>query len=81
MAQKDGYIGLQAEVPLGGQFEFKDIYVTELKHRPLFNGNDLSGWEGAGRDAKECWTVEEGLLKCTGRKGTLASQHGTVREL
>jgi hypothetical protein len=69
VAQKVGYIGLQAEVPLGGQFEFKDIYVTELKHRPLFNGSDLSGWEGAGRDAKDCWTVEDGQLKCTGEKG------------
>jgi len=26
-----GYIGLQAEVPGGGQFRFKNIYITELK--------------------------------------------------
>lgn len=65
----DGYIGLQAEVPLGGQFEFKDLYVTELDHRPLFNGRDLTGWEGAGAEASKCWKVEDGLLTCTGDKG------------
>jgi len=27
---KEGYIGIQAEVPLGGQFLFKDILITEL---------------------------------------------------
>jgi hypothetical protein len=40
-----------------------------LGHRPLFNGQDLAGWEGAGQDAKACWTVEDGLFKCTGEKG------------
>jgi hypothetical protein len=75
----DGYIGLQAEVPLGGQFEFKDIVVTELAHRPLFNGQDLSGWEGADTDAAACWRVEEGLLVCTGEEGPWlrsAQEHG-----
>lgn len=66
---KTGYIGLQVEVPLGGQFEFKNLFVTELNHRPLFNGIDLTGWEGAGQDAAKCWKVEEGLLVCTGAKG------------
>jgi hypothetical protein len=28
---REGYIAIQAEVPLGGEFEFKDIYLTELK--------------------------------------------------
>ena len=64
-----GYIALQAEVPGGGQFEFKDIVITELHHRPLFNGKDLRGWEGAGRDAALCWEVEDGLLVCNGKKG------------
>lgn len=67
--ERDGYIGLQSEVPGGGQFEFKEIYVTELNHRPLFNGQDLSGWVGAGKDAALCWKVEDGLLMCTGEKG------------
>jgi hypothetical protein len=65
----DGFIGLQAEVPGGGQFEFRDIFVTELGFRSLFNGSDLSGWEGAGRDASQCWAVDNGWLTCTGEKG------------
>ena len=64
-----GYIGLQAEVTKGGQFEFRNIRITEHGHRSLFNGRDLSGWEGAGADAAACWQVDEGLLTCTGKKG------------
>ncbi len=64
-----GYIGFQAEVTLGGQFEFKNIAITELGHASLFNGRDLSGWVGAGADAKLCWQVEDGAIKCTGAKG------------
>lgn len=74
-----GYIGLQAEVPGGGPFAFKDIYVTELHHRPLFNGQDLTGWEGGGQDAERCWKVEDGVLLCTGEKGPwlrTAEQYG-----
>lgn len=66
---EDGYLGLQVEVPLGGQFEFKNIQVTEIGYQPLFNGSDLTGWEGAGQEASACWQVEEGLLMCTGKKG------------
>ena len=64
-----GYIALQSEVAGGGQFEFKDIFVTELDHQTMFNGQDLSGWQGAGQDAKQCWKVDDGLLVCTGDKG------------
>jgi hypothetical protein len=32
--------------------------------QPLFNGKDLTGWEGPGG----AWTVENGAIKCTGRK-------------
>jgi hypothetical protein len=64
-----GYIALQVEVPLGGQFEFKNIYVTELDHHAIFNGRDLTGWEGAGQDAAACWKVEDGTIVCTGAKG------------
>ena len=67
--QPQGYIGLQCEAPGGGQFEFKDLYVTELGYRPLFDGKSLDGWEGAGQDASACWKVEDGLLMCTGDKG------------
>ncbi len=64
-----GYLGLQVEVPNGGQFEFKEIYVTELDAQSLFNGRDLSGWEGGGAAADLCWEVTDGELLCTGAKG------------
>lgn len=69
ITEPEGHIGIQVEVPQGGQFEFKDLRVTELGYTSLFNGRDLSGWEGAGDDAAKCWKVEEGLLVCTGKKG------------
>jgi hypothetical protein len=37
--------------------------------RPLFNGQDLTGWEGADREASACWLVEGGHLVCTGKPG------------
>ena len=64
-----GYVALQSEVAGGGQFEFKDIFVTELDHRSMFNGKDLTGWEGAGQPAERCWKVADALLVCTGDKG------------
>ncbi|HUY32509.1 MAG TPA: DUF1080 domain-containing protein [Pirellulales bacterium] len=64
-----GHIGLQAEVDKGGEFEFREIYVTELDHHSIFNGRDLTGWEGGGADAAACWTVDEGVLLCTGKPG------------
>lgn len=65
-----GYVGLQAEVPGGGQFEFKDIRITEFGYCSLFNGSDLTGWEAASGDAAQCWQVEDGLLMCNGQRGT-----------
>jgi hypothetical protein len=55
--------------PGGGQFEFKNITITELDFTSLFNGSDLTGWEGAGQEATLCWKVEDGLVTCTGKKG------------
>lgn len=71
----EGYIGFQSEVPLGGRFAFRNIQVTELDSRPLFNGEDLAGWEGASAKAESCWGVEEGSLICTGEKGTWLRSH------
>ena len=64
-----GYIGLQCEVPGGGQFEFKNIAVTELDFKPLFDGTSLDDWEGAGQPAEKCWKVSDGTIECTGEKG------------
>ena len=69
LESSEGYIGLQAEVPGGGQFLFRNIRITELKHRSLFNGTDLSGWEGAGGDAASCWQVEDGAIVGLKKKG------------
>ena len=64
-----GHLGLQAEVAEGSSVAFRDLTVTELTHRSMFNGRDLSGWEpGAGTEATS-WTVEDGLLVCNGKKG------------
>jgi len=66
---RDGYIGIQVEVPGGGQFEFKDIAITEIGYQSLFDGSTLAGWEGAGAAAEKCWKVEDGTIDCTGEKG------------
>ncbi|WP_254507414.1 3-keto-disaccharide hydrolase [Anatilimnocola floriformis] len=66
---EEGYLGIQVEVPAGGQFEFKNIQVTEVGYESLFNGKDLAGWQGAGEEASACWQVEDGVLLCTGKKG------------
>jgi hypothetical protein len=56
----DGYIGLQSEVDGGGQFEFRDITVTDLDFTRLFNGKDLTGWTGDTSG----YSVEHGSLVC-----------------
>jgi hypothetical protein len=38
-------------------------------YRPLFDGQSLAGWEGAGQPAEKCWKAEDGTLVCTGEKG------------
>jgi hypothetical protein len=64
-----GHVGLQVEVPKGGQFLVRKFRVTELGHRPLFNGTDLAHWEGADKPADLCWRIEDGLLHGTRSKG------------
>ena len=61
----EGLIALQAEVPGGGQFEFKEIYVTELNRENLFNGKDLAGWFNINC-AASTWRAEDGMIRCTG---------------
>lgn len=36
--------------------------------RPLFNGKDLTGWQGM-QGSPDNWGVKDGLLTCTGGKG------------
>ena len=56
----DGFIGIQSEVPAGGEFEFRNVKVTETGFAPIFNGKDLSGWRGATGG----YSVENGSLVC-----------------
>lgn len=46
------------------------IQAFEPEFRSLFNGRDLTGWEGVTSDAAQSWRVEDGAIVCTGRKGT-----------
>lgn len=68
LKEPQGYVGFQIEVPKGGQFLIRNVSLVELDSQPLFNGVDLTGWEGGGAPAEVCWKVEEGLLVCTGEK-------------
>jgi hypothetical protein len=54
-----GHIGLQVEVPGGGRFAIRNVQITELGYTSLFNGRDLTGWEGAGQAASTCWRVRK----------------------
>jgi hypothetical protein len=40
---RPGFLGLQIEVPLGGQFEFRNIRVTEYDSQSVFDGQTLAG--------------------------------------
>jgi len=49
--------------------------ATWLKATPLtlFNGKDLEGWTGLGRNENLGWTVEDGVLKSTGHAKNLVT--------
>lgn len=64
-----GFIGIQAEVPQGGTFQVRNVRITELGFRSLFNGQDLQGWEPASPESSTTWQVSDGLLQCTGHRG------------
>ena len=64
-----GYIGIQVEVPGGGQFLVRNIKVTELNFTSLFNGKDFTSWEGAGKPAENCWATQNGELVGLKKKG------------
>ncbi|MSR60751.1 MAG: DUF1080 domain-containing protein [Planctomycetaceae bacterium] len=79
LKQRIGYVGLQCEVIKGGKFQFRNLSITELGYRSLFDGKSLDGWTGAGEPAEKCWVVREGLLACTGAPGPWlrsGEQHG-----
>ena len=63
LKRKTGHIGFQAEKH---KFAFRNVRIKELDSEPLFNGGDLTGWEGYGTST-EAWKVEDGVLVCTGK--------------
>jgi hypothetical protein len=69
LKEPSGHVGIQCEVPKGGQFLIRNVWITELGFTSLFNGQNFAGWEGAGQPAETCWKIENGLLICTGQKG------------
>ncbi len=50
--------------------------AAEPGFRSLFNGHDLSGWEGVTSGAGQSWRVADGVLVCTGEKGTWLRSKG-----
>ncbi|MFN0199583.1 MAG: DUF1080 domain-containing protein [Planctomycetaceae bacterium] len=64
-----GFVGIQVEVPKGGQFLVRKFDLVEIGYSSLFNGEDFTQWEGADGPADACWTVKEGTLQCTGTNG------------
>ncbi len=63
----EGYIGLQSATETGGEFEFRNLRVTDLDYRSLFNGTDLSGWVGDTNG----YAVENGAIVCLPSGGRL----------
>ena len=47
-----------------------DALAAEACFVPLFNGRDLSGWEGVTAPASASWKVENGMIVCIGQEGT-----------
>ncbi len=66
-----GQIELQSH---NSQLYFRNIFIRELPETkklfsgPLFNGEDLSGWQQIG-GKKGSWRVEKGILFTTGKGG------------
>ncbi len=46
------------------------LAAAEPGFRSLFNGRDLTGWEGVTSAAEKSWRVSDGAIVCTGEKGT-----------
>jgi hypothetical protein len=66
---RPGRVEIRSGPSCSAPLEVRDVRIVELGHRGLFNGRDLSDWEGAGSDADQCWAVRDGILLCTGEKG------------
>ena len=43
--------------------------AADKEFKPLFNGKDLTGWQGMGGPLTN-WKVDNGVLSCTGKPGS-----------
>ncbi len=66
-----GLIGLQLNE---GQVEFRDIKLKPLELKPLFNGQDLTGWKTYPEMASKFTVTEEGWLNVQDGRGQLETE-------
>ena len=45
------------------------VTATDKDFQPLFNGKDLTGWQGMGGPMTN-WEIKDGVLSCTGKGGS-----------
>jgi hypothetical protein len=69
LPRRTGWLEFRSSPEASGHLSLREIRIVEANHRSLFNGTDLSCWEGAGSGASECWDVRDGMLFCTGKRG------------
>jgi hypothetical protein len=65
----DGRLVLRVAGDVASSLAIARLRVWERDFSPLFDGQSLAGWTGAGEDAATCWRVADGLLECTGQRG------------
>ncbi|MHB8861412.1 MAG: 3-keto-disaccharide hydrolase [Pirellulaceae bacterium] len=65
----EGLLAVRVVGDASASLALSNVQVTETGFTSLFNGRDLSEWEGGGSDASSCWIVQDGLLQCTGADG------------
>lgn len=65
-----GYIGLAVGGASECGFRLRNVRIREVGFQSLFNGRDLDGWQPASGTNDGTWTVEDGVLLCTGKPGT-----------
>lgn len=69
-ALSSGYIGLQMN---GGKVEFRSVFLKPLSMKPLFNGEDLSGWKTVP-GSKSTFDVVDGAIHLDNGPGFLETE-------
>lgn len=68
--RRSGLLGLQKNA---GKIEFRNIFLRPLGLKPLFNGQDLTGWRVAPGGASE-FTVADGAIQVKNGRGFLETE-------